>query len=307
MAAEKSERLVNLTILLLGARRPISRARIRASVEGYRGLSDEAFERMFERDKDDLRGLGVPISVGEDPVDEEPGYRIQRDDFELPAIEFSATERFVLGLAATVWGQAGAAADTAAAITKLRAAGVDVSPAASQVLAPRVQASEPAFEPLWTAVMERRRVRFQYRDGQLRHLAPWRLAMRSNAWYVVGFDEDKQGSRVFKLSRITSPVRMVGGPDAFEVPDDLGEELIGPFRRDLPVTLAVRSGRAPLLRRRGRPVEAVTPDGFDAVEILVDLDRDLPEIASFGTDVVVLAPDAARQRMIDHLRGVVGD
>lgn len=298
---------MNLTILLLGARRYLSRARIRELVEGYRGLGDEAFERMFERDKDDLRALGVPISVGEDLVDDEPGYRIQRDDFELPAVEFTSQERFALGLAATVWGQAGAAAETAAALTKLRAAGVEVSPAASGVLAPRVSASEPAFDPLWTAVIERRRVRFEYRDGQLRTVEPWRLAMRSNAWYVVGFDRDRQGSRVFKLSRITSQVRLIGGPDAFRVPEDLGDELIGPFRRDLPVTLGVRAGRAPLLRRRGRPVDIDAPDGFDGVEILIDLDRDLPEIASFGTDVLVLAPDLARKRMMDHLRAVVGD
>ena len=88
----KSERLLNLLILLLVQRHYISKDRIRATVDVYRDATDEAFERMFERDKDELRALGVPIELGNvDPLfDDETGYRIRPDEFALPGIELSA-------------------------------------------------------------------------------------------------------------------------------------------------------------------------------------------------------------------------
>ena len=61
-AQVKTERLLNLVIALLSTRMPLSKARIRAAVPQYHGTaSDEAFDRMFERDKDELRELGIPL------------------------------------------------------------------------------------------------------------------------------------------------------------------------------------------------------------------------------------------------------
>jgi hypothetical protein len=51
VTAKKSERLMNLTICLLVARNFISKDRIRQAVEAYHDLSDDAFDRMFDRDK----------------------------------------------------------------------------------------------------------------------------------------------------------------------------------------------------------------------------------------------------------------
>lgn len=305
MAAGKSERLVNLTILLLNTRRFLSREKIRTTLGAYKEFDHDNFERTFERDKETLRSLGVPITTGEDLVDLEPGYRILRDEFELPAMEFSPSERVALGLAATVWGQAGAQAQSRSALAKLRAAGIEVEPSASQVLSPRVPANEAAFEALWSAVLERRVVRFQYRNGQLRTVEPWRLMLRSNAWYLIGFDKDRQDSRIFKLSRITSGITSIGGLASFEVPADLPTTISDQSERNVPTILAVKHGRAPLLRRRGVPADMAAPAGFDAIEINLDLDRDLAEIASFGADVLILAPKQARDQMITHLQGVV--
>ena len=92
MAPRKTERILNLTICLLVSGRYLPKSRIREAVEGYHDLSDEAFERTFERDKDELRSLGVPIEVGSfDPLfDDEPGYRILSSEFALPAIDLDA-------------------------------------------------------------------------------------------------------------------------------------------------------------------------------------------------------------------------
>ena len=100
---------------------------------GLHNLSDAAFERTFERDKDELRSLGVPIEVGSfDPLfDDEPGYRILSSEFALPAIDLDAEEAAVVGVAARVWRHASMAEATRSAIAKLRAAGVE--PDASQL------------------------------------------------------------------------------------------------------------------------------------------------------------------------------
>ena len=127
MAPRKTERILNLTICLLVSGRFVPKSRIREAVEGYHDLTDAAFERTFERDKDELRALGVPIEVGSfDPVfDDEPGYRILPGEFELPPIDLDAEEASVVGVAARVWQHASMAESTASAIAKLRAAGVE--------------------------------------------------------------------------------------------------------------------------------------------------------------------------------------
>ena len=89
MSARKSERLLNLLITLLVSRTYVTKRRLREVIPDYaEAASDEGFEKMFERDKEDLRALGIPIEVGGfDPLfDDEQGYRIKRDAFELPEI-----------------------------------------------------------------------------------------------------------------------------------------------------------------------------------------------------------------------------
>ncbi|MEP6666451.1 MAG: WYL domain-containing protein, partial [Nocardioidaceae bacterium] len=123
MTARKSERLMNLTICLLVARNFIPKHRIRLAVEGYHDLGDDAFDRMFDRDKEELRVLGVPIEVGsvEKGFEDEVGYRVSRARFELPEISLEADEAAVVGLAARVWQHASLASATTQGLRKLRA------------------------------------------------------------------------------------------------------------------------------------------------------------------------------------------
>ena len=95
---------MNLTICLLMARRFVEREQIRELVAGYQGLSDAAFERTFERDKDELRALGVPVETGSNSslFPDEVGYRIRRRDFELPEIDSPPAELAALVVASTV-------------------------------------------------------------------------------------------------------------------------------------------------------------------------------------------------------------
>ena len=98
MSAQKTERLLNLLIMLLVTTRPVPKSRIREIL--YPDASPEAFDKMFDRDKEELRSLGVPVEVGQIDAyfDDEPGYRVKPDEFALPVIELAADEAAVVGL-----------------------------------------------------------------------------------------------------------------------------------------------------------------------------------------------------------------
>ncbi len=176
MSRRKTERLLSLVVCLLFTRRALTAAQIRQAVPGYPD-SFEAFKRMFERDKEELRELGIPLETDlSSPGDEEAGYRIQREAYELPEITLEPDEAAVLGLAARVWHRAELAGAAAGALLKLRAAGIDAEEDTTQTgIEPRVHTGEAAFGPLWEAVMERRPVTFAYR-------APAGLARSSAGW-----------------------------------------------------------------------------------------------------------------------------
>jgi proteasome accessory factor B len=317
MTRRKSERLMNLVIALLVSQHYLTKDRIRQVVEGYHDQSDEAFERMFERDKEELREIGVDIEVGsfEKAFDDELGYRIRRDTFELPEIALEADEAAVVGLAARVWQHARLAGQTSSALVKLKAAGVSVEPDALPALEPQLAADEPSFEPLWDAVITRTPVTFDYaRSGQpatLRHLEPWGILSWHGRWYIVGHDRDRAATRMFRLSRIVGDVKPDGRPGEYDVPDDLDlraeTELLAPATPSASATLRIRQGSGWGLRRRATATKD-EGDGWDLVDVPYGGRwQAAEEIASYGTDVVVQEPPELRQAVVSLLRGVAGD
>ena len=162
-----------------------------------------------------------------------------------------------MGVAARVWRHASMAESTRSAIAKLRAAGVE--PDASQLasLEPSVQASEPGFEVLWNAVLDRARVSFTYRDGSPRTLEPWGLTSFQGRWYVIGRDVDRAATRMFKLSRMTDLPEEGSRAGSYEVPADLDlrrlARSLAPREPTETAVLAIRAGKAPALARRGEP------------------------------------------------------
>ena len=124
MSKRRTERLLSIVVLLLSTRRYLTAEEIRAAVYGYPEQYD-AFKRMFERDKEELRELGIPLETGlNNALDEEPGYRISRQDYELPEIQLEPDEAAVLGIALRVWQSAELAGAAAGALLKLKAAGL---------------------------------------------------------------------------------------------------------------------------------------------------------------------------------------
>ena len=152
----RTERLVNLVICLLATRRYLTAAQIAATVPGYEHdehdpKEHEAFQRKFERDKAELRDLGVPLETGTSSAfDSEPGYRIMRRDYALPDILLKPDEAAAVGIAARLWQHAGLAEAASSGLAKLRAAGVEVDPNATLGVEPVVTV-DPAFGPLTSA------------------------------------------------------------------------------------------------------------------------------------------------------------
>src|SRR3984885_9922108 len=122
MSKRRTERLLSIVVLLLSSRRYLTAEQIRASVSGYPDAG-ESFKRMFERDKEELRELGIPLETGKSSAfDDEIGYRIRRQDYELPEIQLAADEAAVLGIAARVWQSAELAGAAGGRLLKLKAA-----------------------------------------------------------------------------------------------------------------------------------------------------------------------------------------
>ena len=313
----KSERLMNLVICLLVSRGYVPKSRIRQVVGGYGDQAHDAFERMFERDKEELRELGIPIETGSnDPYgNEEPGYRIKRQDFELPEIRLEPDEAAVLGLAARVWQHASLAAATSRAVLKLRAAGVETDTGALAAVEPRVAVEEPAFWPLWEAVRDRRPVTFDHRkqpgDPPVRRiLQPWSVLSWHGRWYVVGYDVDRAAPRLFRLSRIVGEVAPTGPAGSYDVPP--GSEIreaasaLTPARQTNLARVRVRRGSGYGLRRRAA-AEQPWSEGWDLLTVPFADDGVLAdEVAGYGADAVLLEPQAVRDRVVARLRSVVG-
>ena len=315
-AVRKSERLMNLLIMLLVQRHFVPKQRIRSIL--YPGSTDDAFEKMFERDKEELRSLGVPIEVGHMDAyfDDEPGYRIQPEQLGLPAIELEADEAAVIGLATRVWQHARLAEATTDAVRKLSAAGIDVDVSALDIVEPRLSADEPSFDVFWEATQERCEVEFDYRtagsaETTTRHLQPWGVARHSGRWYVVGHDTDRGEERVFRLSRVQGQARRRGPAAAYDVPP--GTDLQALTRRLAPTpapeqaVLLVRRGAGHLLRRGADSIETdvVGPDDATTWDRLVLTRSSLglaDEVLGHGGAVVVEEPLDLRAEVVARLR-----
>jgi proteasome accessory factor B len=316
MSRRKTERLLSLVVCLLSARRYLTAAQIRDAVPGY-PESFDAFKRMFERDKDELRELGIPLETGINPgSDEEPGYRISRQAYELPEIRLEPDEAAVLGLAARVWRRAELAGAAEGALLKLRAAGIEAEDMTQPGIEPRLQTGEAAFGPLWQAVRDRRPVTFGYlapgrSTPQQRQLEPWGVVNRRGRWYVVGLDRDRGEQRVFRLSRISGQVSFTGPAGSVTVPPGTDvRAAVRAWDSEPPpprtCVLRIRAGAGHGLRRHALSTRPDPEPGWEMVEVSYTDDGWWSEhIASFGADVVVLEPTDLRDAVMGRLKGVL--
>jgi len=302
MAIDRTERLLNLVICLLGAERPVSRAALRASIPGYAGdAGDDAFERMFERDKDELRQMGIPVETVVNSQGEVEGYLIDEDTYAMPDLDLDTSERAVLGLAARAWSEATLAAQASSALRKIEAStGARWAP----ILAGRPTAGEEHLPLLWEAIRSRAPVRFDYlargRDAaEQRTVEPWATVHRGGAWYLVGHSRERQAGRAFRLSRVTGAMTRLreefpaaGRDDVDRLVDELGD----PSARGVARVILPQTGGA-WLRRSVRP----RADGSGDVDY-ADITVLVAEVIEAGG--AILEPPDAVTLQLEALRAV---
>ncbi len=318
VSSRRAERLVNLVLCLLSTRQFLTAERIRTAVPGYEpddgsARADEAFKRMFERDKAELRELGIPLETGKTSIfDIEEGYRIARRDYELPTVSLEPDEAAAVGLAARLWQSAELADAARGALLKLRAGGVDVEPARTLDVEPRLDAAEEALHPCLDAVQAGRAVRFAYRkpSGETsdRAVEPWGVVSWRGRWYLVGHDRDRGAPRCFRLSRVLGAVSPVGPDGAVKVPT--GIDLVGYVVATEPpeyhrlARVRVRRGQGIWLRKIAARIEPgergsdwdVAEIGYDDPEWIAD------RVARQGSGAVVDEPAEVREAVVRRLR-----
>jgi len=315
VSARRTERLLNLVICLLASRSYLTAERIREIVPGYDETpSDDAFKRAFERDKEDLRDLGIPLETGTNSAfDDEPGYRIARGDYALPPLTLEPDEAAAVGLAARMWTTAAMGSAATRALRKLEAAGVDMV-ALPDGLQPRVEATGAAFPALAAAVHEGRVVTFDYRTGAStgeparRTVEPWGLVVRRSRWYLVGHDRDRAATRVFRLSRVVGTPRATGPAGAVARPADLDlTAAVASYDTGPPgatAVLRIRTGRGLGLRRQATEVTS-DDGGWDVVRLPYgDPERLADDVLPYGNDVVILEPADAAAVVVGRLRAL---
>lgn len=327
-AKSPQERLINLVIGLASTRRPVTRAQIYENFTGYQqSASQTAFERLFERDKETLRRLGIPlITRPTSTFDDEVGYLIDSGDYALPPLDLTPQQARIATLAANLWRDSAMQDAAKRGVTKLRAVGASMgglSPSAIDIYAGE---TTPVFNKLLDAIEARRAVTFTYRAASTgeeakRQVQPWWITGRRGAWYLKGHDLDREAPRLYRLDRIQGNVRFQGRPKAFEIPAaDATTEAQFAFD-PVQSRILVAPGRGNALRLRAEEVTPATADlefelssevleAWDGADILrietQDLDELARAIAGLGPHALVLEPAELRDNVIALLRGAAG-
>jgi len=309
MVSRKSERLINLTIALLATKRFITKSEIFKTIDGYEG-SSESKERMFERDKDDLRSLGIEIEVGSfDPLfNDEAGYRIKQERYQLDLGDVTALEISLLSLAAQAWQ--GASLDDAAqrALVKLNSLGIAVDEE-------NISDSTPFFSdggldlPIITrAIAEHQILEFTYRNYELseevRSVVPIGLSTRSGFWYFTGVDQSIEEIRTFRFDRVIGNFTVKKGPKNFETPENFDSKRI--FERDIDThaVIDIRRGKGTSLRALSASTKS--KGEWDQVQIpILDVRTLSALILWHGDDVYVHSPIELREIIISGFKDLV--
>jgi len=303
---EKIERLLSLMNALLGAPRAISADELRSRVPGYPD-EDASFKRAFERDKDELREMGVPLLVetiaGSDP----PllGYRIRTQDYELRDPGLEPDELEALNLAAAATGLAGGAGQRA--LFKLGGAAPTAAPHAELPVDPDLVAA-------FTGVAERRVITFRYHDTD-REVHPYRLEFVRGRWYLNGFDRVRGDDRWFRMGRIQGSIEVTEPAGAFERPAEAVPGLqLDPWAlggQSDPVTAEVwfDPDVAHSVRAEVPPaaIRSDDPDGLVVELTVTNRDGFRSWLLTYLDRAEVLGPDELRVDLVAWLTDVIAE
>ena len=300
------ERLINLLVMLLTASRPVTADEIRRTIPGYSADSDDAFHRMFERDKDLLRGIGIPIELKPtDGWEVEHGYVVDPDKYQMTDPGLTDEERVALFQAAqtvSLGGEPGAPG----AILKLGGARLT---GAVEPLAADLGEAAGVLGDLFQAVSERRTVQFKYK-GEQRRVSPFGIGHRRGHWYLVS--GTPEGERMYRVDRMEA-IQVGGDKNSFRPPkgfkikaaldsapweagtDDAVSAVIR-FSPDI-AWWAARQLGAGVARRRD-------DGGLEVTVKVANREAFLGWVVSFGEGAEVVAPTDLRKAVVERVKGI---
>lgn len=325
------ERLFSLVLALLATQSGLTKNEILSTVQGYRqryaaGGDNANLERQFERDKDDIRELGVPLETVDSPGDagnnQNLRYRIPRGTYELPHdITFSREETVLLNLAARVWREGSLSGESRRALLKLRSLGM-AADEPTLGYAPRVRLRDAAFEPLSTALERHQIVRFPYlKPGEAaareREVIPLALVQYQGRWHLsaeeTDFGAQKAGThKMFLLRRIVGPA--IAKQTAPPRPGDHAAAALAGLQEvwerniaEIEVTPGTDAATR-LANRRGTDEADSASDGATRLRLhFVDAAILADDLAGFGPEVLVLSPPDLRAAVVERLVRTAAD
>ena len=211
MSVSKSERILNLFFVLINSKRPIARSEIRQRVNGYEeSESESAFERMFERDKDELRNTGIKIdTVPIDPLfDDELGYQIDSKIFLTKSVEWTPSERAILSLASTTWHKTEFENLAKSATLKT---GSSIKVDSNRGLEDSYSEELIKFRSIMKAlnsksIMAIRYFSFDDVEPKERNVIPKKLYRQGDNWYIDAYDLNSGTWKTYQTSRIIGEV-----------------------------------------------------------------------------------------------------
>jgi predicted DNA-binding transcriptional regulator YafY len=305
MAVAKIERLLDLVAALLHTERPLTAEQLRERIPGYPQDKD-SFKRAFERDKKDLRDMGVPVEVVVIPgtMPPEDGYRIDPDEYYLPDPGLEPDELAAINLAASAVRLEGVSA--AGGLRKLGALRPDQPPATIATLP-----AAPHLSTAFDAVSARRRLSFRY-GGRDRTVDPSRLQHRRGRWYLQGHDHGAGEARSFRLDRVEGDLTADAPGSAGARPDPAEHELTldgWALGDDEPtearVRIAAPQARVAVMQVPGVPAQW-QDDGAVVLTMPVrHVDGFRSFVLGFLDDAEVLGPEELRRDLVDWLRATI--
>ena len=312
----KNERLINLLIFLLTARRDRfwKKSEIFQRVLGYADDDSNAIamDRKFERDKVELRKLGVVIEVQEvDPLfEDEVGYRVSPENYSKKIEKLSPDEIALLALAGKAWSELVASDDVQSAL--LRLASIDESTNITSIAlnTSLVMTDHSNFAVIADALAQRSNIEFRYTNQDLtlslRKVSPFALLARLGHWYLIAQDLDLAAKRTFRLDRIASLPKVIGSPHSFEVPEDVKADSYFAHEESVGTTVILKcvKGRAQSFHAIAEEIES--SEEFDFLHILVTEPLELLEqILWHGNDVTVVEPIELRDQVMKTMKELV--
>lgn len=312
MSTNKLERLLKLIAVLLDTTMPLTAEDLRSSVEGYPD-NDASFHRAFERDKDEIREMGIPLRIERVPATDPPldGYRIPPEEYYLADPGLTPDELAALHLAAMAVrldpGEGAPAAADQEALWKLGGQDEIFVDEIDHVASVPV---DPRLSRIFSAITAGQPLSFSYRD-EVREVEPGRLDFQRGRWYLTGYDRSREDERNFRLDRVDGDITFVGEPGSARRRTSAPGTRVESWEMgdEQPVDIIVRidAQRASWARRRlpDAVVENELDDGSIDMRIAV---RNEEAIRSFVLDFLeyaeVLEPPDVRARTIAWLESV---